>query len=156
PSVTRDGQRIGLLANVELPRDAEMAMHAGAEGVGLLRTEFLFMNREDVPDEEEQYQALRQIVETMAGQPVTIRTLDVGGEKLAPSLRDHLGDSAHPALGLRAIRLSLTRRAPPRRKAARAPGRAAGRDPACRRAWPGAHPATDDLLGLGGEAGARS
>ncbi len=110
PSVTRDGQRIGLLANVELPREAEMAMHAGAEGVGLLRTEFLFMNREDVPDEEEQYQALRTIVETMDGQPVTIRTLDVGGEKLAPSLRDHLGDSANPALGLRAIRLSLKRR----------------------------------------------
>jgi phosphotransferase system enzyme I (PtsI) len=87
-----------------------MAMHAGAEGVGLLRTEFLFMNREDVPDEEEQYQALRTIVETMAGQPVTIRTLDVGGEKLAPSLRDHLGESANPALGLRAIRLSLKRR----------------------------------------------
>ncbi|HEY1361507.1 MAG TPA: phosphoenolpyruvate--protein phosphotransferase [Xanthobacteraceae bacterium] len=110
PSVTRDGQRIGLLANVELPREAEMAMHAGAEGVGLLRTEFLFMNREDVPDEEEQYQALRQIVETMDGQPVTIRTLDVGGEKLAPSLRDHLGEAANPALGLRAIRLSLKQR----------------------------------------------
>jgi phosphoenolpyruvate-protein phosphotransferase (PTS system enzyme I) len=110
PSVTRDGQRIGLLANVELPREAEMAMHAGAEGVGLLRTEFLFMNREDVPDEEEQYQALRTIVETMDGRPVTIRTLDVGGEKLAPSLRDHLGDAANPALGLRAIRLSLKRR----------------------------------------------
>jgi phosphotransferase system enzyme I (PtsI) len=110
PSVTRDGQRIGLLANVELPREAEMAMHAGAEGVGLLRTEFLFMNREDVPDEEEQYQALRQIVETMEGQPVTIRTLDVGGEKLAPSLRNHLGEAANPALGLRAIRLSLKQR----------------------------------------------
>ena len=87
-----------------------MAMDAGAEGVGLLRTEFMFMNREDVPDEDEQYQALRQIVETMAGQPVTIRTLDVGGEKLAPSLRDHIGDSANPALGLRAIRLSLKHR----------------------------------------------
>ena len=110
PSVTRDGQRIGLLANVELPREAEMAMHAGAEGVGLLRTEFLFMNREDVPDEDEKYQALRQIVETMEGQPVTIRTLDVGGEKLAPSLRNHLGEAANPALGLRAIRLSLKER----------------------------------------------
>jgi phosphoenolpyruvate-protein phosphotransferase (PTS system enzyme I) len=110
PSITHDGQRIGLFANVELPREAEMAMHAGAEGVGLLRTEFLFMNREDVPGEDEQYEALRQIVETMEGQPVTIRTLDVGGEKLAPSLRDHLGESANPALGLRAIRLSLKRR----------------------------------------------
>ena len=118
PSVTRDGQRIGLVANVELPREAEMAMMAGAEGVGLLRTEFLFMNRDDVPDENEQYQALRQIVETMEGRPVTIRTLDVGGEKLAPSLRAHLGDSANPALGLRAIRLSL--------KQPRSAGRPAG------------------------------
>jgi phosphotransferase system enzyme I (PtsI) len=110
PSVTRDGQRIGLLANIELPREAELAMHAGAEGVGLLRTEFLFMNRDDVPDEDEQYAALRQIVETMEGQPVTVRTLDIGGDKLAPSLREHLGESANPALGLRAIRLSLKRR----------------------------------------------
>src|SRR4030095_4690891 len=110
PSVTRDGQRIGLLANVELPREAEMAMHAGAEGVGLLRTEFLFMNREDVPDEEEQYQSLRQIVETMEGQPVNIRTLDVAVEKRAPSLREHRGEPANPALGLRATRLSLKRR----------------------------------------------
>src|SRR5262245_7216492 len=110
PSVTRDRQRIGLLANVELPREAEMAMNAGAEGVGLLRTEFMFMNREDLPDEDEQYQALRQIVETMEGRPVTVRTLDVGGEKLAPSLREHLGESANPALGLRAIRLSLKQR----------------------------------------------
>ena len=110
PSVTRDGQHIGLLANVELPREAEMAMSAGAEGIGLLRTEFMFMNRDDIPDENEQYEALRQIVETMEGRPVTIRTLDVGGEKLAPSLRDHLGESANPALGLRAIRLSLKHR----------------------------------------------
>jgi phosphotransferase system enzyme I (PtsI) len=85
-------------------------MDAGAEGVGLLRTEFMFMNREDLPDEDEQYQALRQIVETMAGQPVTVRTLDIGGEKLAVSLRDHMGEAANPALGLRAIRLSLKRR----------------------------------------------
>ena len=99
PSVTRDGQRIGLLANVELPREAEMAMTAGAEGIGLLRTEFMFMNRDDIPGENEQYEALRQIVETMEGRPVTIRTLDVGGEKLAPSLRAHLGEAANPALG---------------------------------------------------------
>jgi phosphotransferase system enzyme I (PtsI) len=110
PSVTRDGQRIGLLANVELPREAEMAMTAGAEGIGLLRTEFMFMNRDDIPGENEQYEALRQIVETMEGRPVTIRTLDVGGEKLAPSLRAHLGESTNPALGLRAIRLSLKHR----------------------------------------------
>lgn len=110
PSITRDGQRIGLVANVELPREAEMAMTAGAEGIGLLRTEFMFMNRDDIPGENEQYEALRQIVETMEGRPVTIRTLDIGGEKLAPSLRVHLGEAANPALGLRAIRLSLKHR----------------------------------------------
>jgi len=110
PSITRDGQRIGLVANVELPREAEMAMMAGAEGVGLLRTEFMFMNRDDVPGENEQYEALRRIVETMDGRPVTIRTLDVGGDKLAPSLREHMGEAANPALGLRAIRLSLKHR----------------------------------------------
>ncbi len=110
PAITRDGQEIGLLANLELPRDAALALSVGAEGVGLLRTEFLFMNRDDVPDEEEQYRALREIVETMDGRPVTIRTLDVGGDKLAPSLRDRLGDTLNPALGLRAIRLSLKER----------------------------------------------
>ncbi len=107
PAITRDGQRVGLLANLEMPREVEMALNAGAEGVGLLRTEFLFMNRDDLPDEDEQYKALREIVEGMEGRPVTIRTLDVGGDKLAASLSQHLGESANPALGLRAIRLSL-------------------------------------------------
>src|SRR6185369_12947398 len=110
PAVTRDGRRIGLLANLELPREVEMAVNAGAEGVGLVRTEFLFMNREDLPSEDEQYKALREIVEGMDGRPVTVRTLDVGGDKLAVSLRDKLGPSANPALGLRAIRLSLKER----------------------------------------------
>lgn len=107
PAITSDGHRVGLLANLEMPREVEMALNAGAEGVGLLRTEFLFMNREDLPDEDEQYKALREIVEGMDGRPVTIRTLDVGGDKLAVSLSQHLGESANPALGLRAIRLSL-------------------------------------------------
>lgn len=110
PAVTLDGRRIGLLANLELPREVEMAVNAGAEGVGLVRTEFLFMNREDLPSEDEQYRALREIVEGMDGRPVTIRTLDIGGDKLAVSLRDKLGPSANPALGLRAIRLSLKER----------------------------------------------
>lgn len=110
PAVTRDGRRIGLLANLELPREVAMAINAGAEGVGLVRTEFLFMNREDLPSEDEQYKALREIVDGMDGRPVTIRTLDVGGDKLAVSLRDKLGPSANPALGLRAIRLSLKER----------------------------------------------
>jgi phosphotransferase system enzyme I (PtsI) len=110
PAVTRDGREIGLLANLELPREAVHAIAAGAEGVGLLRTEFLYMNRNDLPGEDEQYQSLAEIVETMDGRPVTIRTLDIGGEKLAPSLRDRLGDTLNPALGLRAIRLSLRER----------------------------------------------
>jgi phosphotransferase system enzyme I (PtsI) len=110
PAETRDHARIQLQANIELPREGEQAVAAGAEGVGLLRTEFLYMNRDDLPGEDEQYHAFRQIVETMQGRPVTIRTLDVGGEKLAWSLGDHLGDSVNPALGLRAIRLSLKQR----------------------------------------------
>lgn len=107
PAVTQDGVTISLLANLELPRDLDIATDRGAEGVGLFRTEFMFMNRDVLPDEDEQYAALRQVVEGMGGKPVTIRTLDVGGEKLATALGDRIGDSANPALGLRAIRLSL-------------------------------------------------
>ena len=110
PSVTRDGEAIALYANVELPREVEAALDAGAEGIGLLRTEFLFMNREDLPGEEEQYQALKGIVEAMDGRTVTARTLDIGGDKLALPLAEHLTESANPALGLRAIRLSLKER----------------------------------------------
>jgi phosphotransferase system enzyme I (PtsI) len=110
PAVTRDGEAVHLLANIELPREIEPAIAAGAEGVGLLRTEFMFMNRDDLPGEEEQYQALKAIVEGMEGRPVTMRTLDIGGDKLARPLGGHLAESANPALGLRAIRLSLKER----------------------------------------------
>jgi phosphotransferase system enzyme I (PtsI) len=110
PAVTRDGEPVTLLANLELPRELEPALAAGAEGIGLLRTEFMFMNREDLPDEEEQYQALRTIVEAMDGRPVTVRTLDIGGDKLALPLGGLTAESANPALGLRAIRLSLKER----------------------------------------------
>jgi phosphotransferase system enzyme I (PtsI) len=110
PAVTRDGEAVHLLANIELPREIEPAIAAGAEGVGLLRTEFMFMNRDDLPGEEEQYQALKAIVEGMEGRPVTMRTLDIGGDKLAGPLGGHLAESANPALGLRAIRLSLKER----------------------------------------------
>ncbi len=106
PAVTLDGTAVALLANVELPRETEAAAAGGAAGVGLLRTEFLFMNRPDLPDEEEQHQALRAILKAMDGRPVTVRTLDVGGDKLAAALDLHPG-GANPALGLRAIRLSL-------------------------------------------------
>tara|TARA_B100000676_G_scaffold297584_1_gene339438 strand:- start:8921 stop:10690 length:1770 start_codon:yes stop_codon:yes gene_type:complete len=107
PSVTQDNARIALHANLELPREVDLAVRSGAEGIGLLRTEFMFMNRDTPPDEEEQYSTLRSLVESMNGQPVTIRTLDVGGEKLAYSLGNHISDAVNPALGLRAIRFSL-------------------------------------------------
>jgi phosphotransferase system enzyme I (PtsI) len=108
PATTRDGERITLQANLELPREVGQAVAAGAEGVGLLRTEFLYMNRDDLPGEEEQYRALREIVEAMEGRSVTVRTLDVGGEKLASALGESRSATDNPALGLRAIRLSLT------------------------------------------------
>ncbi len=107
PAVTLDGQKVELLANIELPDDAEAALKAGAVGVGLFRSEFLFMGRNgEMPDEEEQYLAYRKAVEGMQGLPVTIRTLDVGADK---PLDDNERDEAHlnPALGLRAIRWSL-------------------------------------------------
>ena len=110
PAVTRDGTEIRLQANIELPWELDATREAGAAGIGLLRSEFLFMNREDLPGEEEQYAALVELVKGMEGRPVTVRTLDVGGEKLAYSLGGHVSDSVNPALGLRAIRLSLKER----------------------------------------------
>ncbi len=111
PAVTLDGQRIELLANIEQPADAVAALKAGAVGVGLFRTEFLFMGRNGkLPDEEEQYAAYVAAVEGMQGLPVTIRTVDVGADKPldravgARAADDHL----NPALGLRAIRWSLS------------------------------------------------
>ncbi len=107
PAVTLDGQKVELLANIELPEDAAAALQAGAVGVGLFRSEFLFMGRQGrLPGEEEQYQAYRRAVEGMQGLPVTIRTVDVGADK---PLDDSRHDDAHlnPALGLRAIRWSL-------------------------------------------------
>ena len=107
PAVTLDGQKVELLANIEMPDDAPGAVRAGAVGVGLFRSEFLFMGRKgDLPGEEEQYQAYKRAVEGMEGLPVTIRTVDVGADK---PLDDSVRDAAHlnPALGLRAIRWSL-------------------------------------------------
>ncbi|SDG33785.1 phosphoenolpyruvate--protein phosphotransferase [Limimonas halophila] len=110
PAETTDGHRVALHANLELPREVGQAITVGAEGVGLLRTEFMYMNRADLPGEDEQYHQLREIVDGMGGRTVTIRTLDVGGEKLAWALGDDLGTGPNPALGMRAIRLSLSRR----------------------------------------------
>ena len=107
PAVTLDGQKIELLANIEMPEDAAAALATGVVGVGLFRSEFLFMGRQgNLPGEEEQYAAYRRAVEGMNGLPVTIRTVDVGADK---PLDDTRHDVAHlnPALGLRAIRWSL-------------------------------------------------
>ena len=111
PSVTLDGEPVELQANFELPVELPMIAQSGAMGIGLLRSEFLFMNRDSVPDEAQQADSYRMVVETMQGDPVTIRVLDWGGEKeiealtsagLVPDLVD-----ANPALGLRGIRLLL-------------------------------------------------
>jgi len=111
PAVTRDGVEILLQANLELPRELDQANDAGAEGIGLLRTEFLFMNREELPDEDEQAEAYASLVRGMDGKPVTIRTLDIGGDKMAKPLAKMVpAESANPALGLRGIRLSLHER----------------------------------------------
>jgi phosphotransferase system enzyme I (PtsI) len=108
PAVTLDGQKIELLANIEMPEDTIGAVKAGAVGVGLFRSEFLFMGRiGHLPDEQEQYLAYRQAIEGMHGLPVTIRTVDIGADK--PLDRHTKAQETHlnPALGLRAIRWSL-------------------------------------------------
>lgn len=106
-AVTKDGTQVTLRANLEIPREAEAIKSSGAEGIGLYRTEFLFMNRSTLPTEDEQFEAMADIVRQMQGQPVTFRTLDIGGDKLAKSVGEYLADAANPALGLRAIRLQL-------------------------------------------------
>ncbi|MDD9991636.1 MAG: phosphoenolpyruvate--protein phosphotransferase [Rhodospirillales bacterium] len=107
PAVSSDGARVTLQCNIELPNELPQAKEAGAEGIGLLRSEFLYMNRDEPPSEDEQYVALKEIVAGMEGAPVTVRTLDVGSDKLAYSLGEHIAPSVNPALGLRAVRLSL-------------------------------------------------
>jgi len=112
---TKDGTAIDLLANIELPEDARDALDAGADGIGLFRTEFLFMNRDQLPDEDEQYEAYAKVARAMKGKPVVIRTLDIGADKvLTEKARRSLGIAAgaptvesNPALGLRAIRYCL-------------------------------------------------
>jgi len=106
-AVTLDRQRIEIAANVGGVRDVKSALQYGAEGIGLYRTEFLFMNRETVPTEEEQYIAYKTVLENMAGKPVVIRTLDVGGDKQIGYL--NMPKEKNPFLGWRAIRMCLDR-----------------------------------------------
>ncbi len=107
PAVTTDGHSFILKANIELPEEAAMVAKYGAEGIGLYRSEFLFLGPGRLSDEEEQYAAYRSVVEAMGDRPVTIRTLDVGGDKLIPDLQSV--EEKNPLLGWRAIRFCLAR-----------------------------------------------
>ena len=103
-SATLDGVAVELQANIELPQDVEEAAEAGAMGIGLFRSEFLFLNRDDLPSEDEQFEAYRKVADAMHGRPVTIRTLDLGADK---SINGADRGGPNPALGLRAIRFCL-------------------------------------------------
>ena len=105
-AVTMCGMAIELQANIEVPEDVAAVKASGATGIGLYRTEFLFMNKREMPDEEEQFQAYKQVAEAMHGMPVTIRTLDLGADKQMNP--DTVSNCANPALGLRAVRLCLS------------------------------------------------
>lgn len=105
-AVTLDGTTIELHANIEIPEDVAQSRAVGATGIGLYRTEFLFMNRREWPTEDEQFEAYRRVTEAMKGMPVTIRTLDLGADK--PANPDEARTCTNPALGLRAIRLCLS------------------------------------------------
>ena len=104
PATTRDGTAVELHANIELPQDIEQVRESGATGVGLFRSEFLFLNRDDLPGEDEQFEAYRHVAQAMHGLPVTIRTLDLGADK---TVNGGARGGPNPAMGLRAIRLCL-------------------------------------------------
>ena len=106
PSQTKDGISLEICANIGTPQDAQQAMKYGADGVGLFRSEFLFMDRDALPTEDEQFEAYRTAAQTMAGKPLIIRTLDVGGDKKLPTLE--LPHEDNPFLGFRAIRMTLS------------------------------------------------
>ena len=106
PAVTPDGKRIELAANIELPGEVEAVLGAGADGIGLFRTEFFYLDRAELPSEEEQYRAYRSVAERLAPRPVIFRTMDLGGDKLA----SYLGTTheTNPFLGYRGIRFALS------------------------------------------------
>jgi len=107
PAITLDEVPIALYANIELPKDFETVIEVGASGVGLYRTEFLYMNREAPPDEEEHYATYKEVIDVLKGLPLTIRTLDLGADKQVDGGRQSGPVTTNPALGLRAIRLCL-------------------------------------------------
>lgn len=108
PSQTKDGVKVELVSNIGKPEDADKVVECDGEGIGLFRTEFLFMDRDSVPTEEEQFEAYKKVAETLKGKPVIIRTLDIGGDKAIPYLG--LETEENPFLGFRAIRFCLNRR----------------------------------------------
>ncbi|NIO17743.1 MAG: phosphoenolpyruvate--protein phosphotransferase [Deltaproteobacteria bacterium] len=105
PSVTRDGRKLKVMANIEMPHEAEQALALGADGIGLYRTEFIYLNRRDMPLEDEQFMIYRGVVEKFQKGEVTIRTLDLGGDKFVSHV--DLAEEMNPAMGLRAIRFCL-------------------------------------------------
>jgi len=107
PAKSQDGILFSLQANVELPIEMKTVLNSGAEAIGLLRSEFMFMNRTSLPTEDEQFETLRPMIEKMNGKAVTIRSLDMGADKEAEVINNTVGDGAATALGLRGIRLSL-------------------------------------------------
>ncbi|SFD81386.1 phosphoenolpyruvate--protein phosphotransferase [Paracidovorax konjaci] len=107
PATTTDGHTVEIAANVNRADQATKALEAGAEGVGLMRTEFLFLERDTVPDEDDQYEAYRAMVEALQGRPLVVRTLDIGGDKRVPHLDLPVEDN--PFLGVRGARLALRR-----------------------------------------------
>jgi len=107
PIRTRCGQTVELRANIELPSEAEGALEQGARGIGLYRTEFLYLDRSEPPSEDEQYETYRRVVEVLAPLPVTLRTFDIGGDKFSSVFQ--VPSEMNPALGLRAVRLGLAR-----------------------------------------------
>jgi phosphoenolpyruvate-protein phosphotransferase (PTS system enzyme I) len=110
PAVTKDGVRIQLMANIEFPLEAPVCLERGADGIGLYRTEFLYLGSDAEPSEEDHYQAYADVVRAVPGRPVVIRTLDLGADKIGAGMED-LEPERNPVLGLRSIRLSLRHRA---------------------------------------------
>jgi phosphotransferase system enzyme I (PtsI) len=107
PAATRCGTRVDLCANIEMPAETDTALTQGARGIGLYRTEFLYMDRLSPPTEDEQYEIYRSVLEAMAPRPVTLRTFDIGGDKFVSAFQ--VPPEMNPALGLRAVRLGLAR-----------------------------------------------
>ena len=107
PALTKDGTPIQVEANFSSPEDMDRIAGSGAEGIGLVRTEFMFIGRDDIPSAQEQYDTLAEIVRAMNGKPLTIRTLDVGGDKISPAIQGRIIQEPNPAMGLRGVRLTL-------------------------------------------------